>query len=149
MRPRGPCLLLIVSACSSPDPPQLDPLTSGNVRVTVLAPVGVPEAGATVVFVGADGNPVAAGVTGADGTARHDLLAGGSVTVVEPDLGSLFTFLDLQPGDELQVGLGAEPIVGSVHVVPPGAYPGAAGYTLELGCLPAQAIDPAPTRATI
>jgi hypothetical protein len=133
MRPCALCPLSLLLACTSPDTPPATGLVSGNVGVTVIG-AGGPAAGTLVVFADPGGAVVASGVTGADGVARHDLPAGGSVSMLP--FGQLYTVLDVGPGDEIRVGIdpAADSVVGSVHVVPPGPYAGAGQYLLELGC---------------
>jgi hypothetical protein len=166
---RGLGLLLLLLACSSPDTAtdltacaangtcaagytclpdtkchRTANISSGNVTVVVGGFLLDPT-GAIVLYAGADGSEVATGVLGADGVAKHDLPAGGTVSVVLAGASDIWTWLDVQPGDEIDYGLqfGSPQILGSAHVTPPGEYPSASSYALELGCGgPSSGLDP-------
>jgi hypothetical protein len=137
------------------------PLGSDAVTVAVTLD-GSAAAGVTVYFVGAG---VSATVTtGADGTARANLPAGGTATVVEPqeadlespdEMDTLDTFSDVQPGDVLHDDVGFADDTGSddsitVNVtVPTDANANASVYYLYASCGEASDVTPPASNAAV
>ncbi len=134
----GPAVIVAIAAVILSACPEN---RSGPATVTVLD--GTPVEGVQVVFHNPDGSVHARAVTGADGKATAVVVPGAMATVARSFPGGFFlnsyaliTVAGLEPGDDV-VASSATPTVvqmGEVTVTLPGAYPGAIGYRLDIGC---------------
>jgi len=97
-----------------------------------------PIANATVVFQDAGGSLVSATRTDAQGNAAATMATGGSVTVDIESVDSvpkLYTYVDVKPGDHLQIGSPPSTINATVTAPEyPGLDPSTLSYHVETRC---------------
>jgi len=145
-------VLMVLAACGddgvhkladappAPDDAQIDAPNSGVVTLTVIQD-GSPRPGVDVYFLNGDNTVVAKMATNAQGVATATMVAGGSVTAIDPFLikssgHDLRTFVGVKPGDNLhltQGGTAAQNVEVNFEVVLPGDS-FASTYELHSNC---------------
>jgi hypothetical protein len=112
----------------------------GPVTATVYDDNGLLAPDVNVIYQDPQGHPVAVVKTDANGTATHDLAAGGMITAAtsgSPGNKALRTAIGLFPGQNVIFGSApfVDPIVGTVTIQLPGPAPvGATDFEVDLGC---------------
>jgi hypothetical protein len=127
----------IDSSSAVDSPPAIDGPVPTTADVTAYDD-GTPVAGADVVFSDPSGAVASHVVTDATGVASATVAPGSMITVIvkQGTSHTLYTFFAVQPGDHLVAGspIATSNVVGSAHVILPGAVTGATDYWADLGC---------------
>ena len=121
--------------------PPVDARSPNLVSVVVYdVSTALPSSGLPVAFLAADGSPIMETTTDANGTAMASMPAGGSVTIGANSVTGIdsvpqvTTWLDVQPGDQLELNSSATTTYSSTFRISAPALQGATSYTFLDSC---------------